>query len=47
MEFIKDIATDVTVFHRGAIFLEGHVDEIMAHAEVQEIYLGKEPDAAA
>ena len=47
MEFIKDIATDVTVFHRGRIFLEGHVDEIMAHTEVQEIYLGKGKDVAA
>ena len=47
MEFIKDIATTVTVFHRGRIFIEGHVEEIMAHTEVQEIYLGKEADAAA
>lgn len=47
MEFIKDIATDVTVFHRGRIFLEGHIDEIMSHTEVQEIYLGKETNGAA
>ena len=47
MDFIKDIASTVTVFHRGRIFLEGHVDEIMAHSEVQEIYLGKETNAAA
>lgn len=47
MEFIKDIATTVTVFHRGGIFIEGHVDEIMSHTEVQEIYLGKETDGAA
>ena len=47
MDFIKDIASTVTVFHRGRIFIEGHVDEIMAHSEVQEIYLGKETNAAA
>ncbi len=47
MEFIKDIASNVTVFHRGRIFLEGHVDEIMAHSEVQEIYLGKETNGIA
>ncbi|MEM7251803.1 MAG: ABC transporter ATP-binding protein [Pseudomonadota bacterium] len=42
MEFIKDIAQTVTVLHRGRVFLEGHVDVVMANAEVQEIYLGKE-----
>ena len=47
MDFIKDIASTVTVFHRGRIFIEGHVEEIMAHSEVQEIYLGKETNAAA
>ena len=47
MDFIKDIASTVTVFHRGRIFIEGHVDEIMVHSEVQEIYLGKETNAAA
>ena len=47
MDFIKDIASTVTVFHRGRIFIEGHVEEIMTHSEVQEIYLGKETNAAA
>ncbi len=47
MEFIKDIATLVTVFHRGRVFAEGPVDDIMAHAEVQDIYLGKEGHGAA
>jgi len=47
MDFIKDIASTVTVFHRGRIFAEGHVRDIMAHSEVQEIYLGKETHAAA
>jgi ABC-type uncharacterized transport system ATPase subunit len=33
--------------HRGRIFIEGDVAEIMAHEEVQEIYLGKEANGAA
>jgi branched-chain amino acid transport system ATP-binding protein/urea transport system ATP-binding protein len=47
MQFIKDIATEITVFHRGGVFIEGDVAEIMAHSEVQEIYLGKEANVAA
>ncbi len=47
MQFIKDIATEITVFHRGRVFIEGNVAEIMAHSEVQEIYLGKEANGAA
>ncbi len=47
MQFIREIATEITVFHRGRVFLEGDVAEIMAHSEVQEIYLGKEANGAA
>jgi branched-chain amino acid transport system ATP-binding protein len=47
MQFIRDIATEITVLHRGRVFIEGDVAEIMAHEEVQEIYLGKEADGAA
>ena len=47
MQFIRDIATEITVFHRGQVFIEGDVAEIMAHSEVQEIYLGKEADGVA
>ena len=47
MQFIRDIATEITVLHRGRVFLEGDVAEIMAHREVQEIYLGKEANGAA
>lgn len=46
MAFIRQIARDVTVFHRGAIFAEAPVAEIMADRRVQEIYLGKQSDAA-
>ncbi|MDP6172716.1 MAG: ABC transporter ATP-binding protein [Rhodospirillales bacterium] len=47
MQFIRDIATEITVLHRGRVFIEGDVAEIMAHREVQEIYLGKEANGAA
>ncbi|WP_170432516.1 ABC transporter ATP-binding protein [Ruegeria arenilitoris] len=47
MQFIGDIATNVTVFNRGRVFAEGSFAEIMARSDVQEIYLGKEVDVAA
>jgi branched-chain amino acid transport system ATP-binding protein/urea transport system ATP-binding protein len=47
MQFIRDIASEITVLHRGRVFIEGDVAEIMAHSEVQEIYLGKEANGAA
>lgn len=47
MQFIRGIATEITVLHRGRVFIEGDVAEIMAHREVQEIYLGKETNGAA
>lgn len=46
MAFIRQIARNVTVFHRGAIFAEAPVAEIMADRRVQEIYLGKQAHAA-
>lgn len=46
MQFIRQIAKQVTVFHRGAIFVEAPVSEIMSNPAVQEIYLGKAADAA-
>lgn len=47
MVFIRQIAKFVTVFNRGAIFREAMIDEIMADREVQEIYLGKQANAAS
>lgn len=46
MQFIRQIAQQVTVFHRGAIFVEAPVTEIMSNPAVQEIYLGKAANAA-
>lgn len=41
MQFIKRIADIVTVFHRGEILREAHVDEIMRDPEVRDVYLGR------
>lgn len=46
MAFIRQIAKFVTVFNRGAIFREAMIDDIMQDREVQEIYLGKQANAA-
>jgi len=47
MQFIRQIAKFVTVFNRGAIFREAMIDDIMRDRAVQEIYLGKQANAAA
>lgn len=42
MQFIKRIADVVTVFHRGKILREGHVDEVLRDPEVRDVYLGRQ-----
>ena len=42
MQFIKRIADIVTVFHRGKILREGHVDEVLRDPEVRDVYLGRQ-----
>ncbi|MYD95722.1 MAG: ATP-binding cassette domain-containing protein [Chloroflexi bacterium] len=41
MQFIRSIARTVTVFHRGAVLLEGHVDAVLADPAVRSVYLGQ------
>ena len=41
MQFIKRIADTVTVFHRGRILREAHVDVILRDPEVRDVYLGR------
>lgn len=42
MQFIKRVADVVTVFHRGEILREAHVDDIMRDPEVRDVYLGRQ-----
>ena len=41
MQFIRSIATHVTVFHEGRIFLEESAEKVLHDERVGEIYLGK------
>lgn len=41
MQFIRSIASVVTVFSQGRILIEDHVDRVMADPRVRDIYLGR------
>jgi len=41
MSVVMDLAHRITVLDNGAVFAHGSPEEIMRHAGVQEIYLGK------
>jgi branched-chain amino acid transport system ATP-binding protein len=41
MEFVRQVASRVTVLHFGRIFAQGSIDQIMADDRVAEIYLGQ------
>ncbi len=45
MQFIKQIASMVTVFHQGAILVEAPMDEILRNPTVRDVYLGKQAAA--
>jgi branched-chain amino acid transport system ATP-binding protein len=40
MQFIREIAGIVTVFHQGRVLLEGRMANVLADPTVREIYLG-------
>lgn len=42
MQFIRALASTVTVFHRGRVLVEDHVDRVMADPVVRDVYLGKQ-----
>ncbi len=42
MDFIKMIAKKVTVFNRGAVLMEGTIDDVLTDPRVKEVYLGKQ-----
>lgn len=41
MQFIRSIAQTVTVFHQGAVLMEGNVERVMSDPQVRAVYLGK------
>jgi len=41
MQFVKMIAHTITVFHQGAILMEGPVAAVMADPTVRDVYLGR------
>jgi ABC-type uncharacterized transport system ATPase subunit len=42
MQFIRRVAKTVTVFHQGAVLIEGDVADILADERVRDVYLGKQ-----
>jgi branched-chain amino acid transport system ATP-binding protein len=46
MRFVRDIASRVTVLHRGAVLREGTVAEVLADETVRDVYLGREKSHA-
>jgi urea transport system ATP-binding protein len=43
MEFVRQIARQVTVLHEGSVLCEGTMDEVQNNPRVIEVYLGTEP----
>jgi urea transport system ATP-binding protein len=41
MDFLRRWARTVTVMHQGRTLAEGSVDEVQAHPQVREVYLGR------
>ncbi|MCU0568582.1 MAG: urea ABC transporter ATP-binding protein UrtD [Oculatellaceae cyanobacterium Prado106] len=42
MEFVRQIARQVTVLHQGSVLCEGTIDEVQSNPQVIEVYLGRE-----
>ena len=40
MQFVRMLGGTVTVLHQGAVLREGPVDEVLADAQVREVYIG-------
>jgi len=47
MDFVRDLASKVTVLHEGRVLSEGTMDEVQSDEKVIEVYLGREEGAEA
>ncbi len=41
MDFVRSIASDVTVLHQGSVLAEGTMEQVQSNREVIEVYLGE------
>ena len=41
MTFVRGIADEITVFHRGATLAEGRAESVLSDERVREVYLGR------
>lgn len=46
MDFVKQVADTVTVLHEGRVLMEGTIEQALADATVQSVYLGRGGKAA-
>jgi len=44
MEFVRQIARQVTVLHQGSVLCEGTIDEVQNDPRVIEVYLGQQAE---
>ena len=44
MQFIKQIAQTVTVFHQGRVLVEDTMENVQSNPRVREVYLGHDDD---
>jgi ABC-type uncharacterized transport system ATPase subunit len=45
MQFIRAIASGITVFHQGRILVEDCAERVLADPRVHDVYLGRPPEA--
>jgi urea transport system ATP-binding protein len=41
IDFVRSIASEVTVLHQGRVLAEGSLEQMQSHAEVVAVYLGE------
>ena len=47
MDFVKQIADQVTVLHEGKVLMEGNISEVLSDKTVQAVYLGRGGERSA